>query len=467
MKFKISSYLLILLITTSTISYAQLASGIPYLFSVMPVTPPVFPSVGAINIILPQNSQDEWDTLINPSPPFSFNFAGIEYTKIVISSNGWLALMPSTVTSIPASIPNAMPDNNLSNNTTGYPIVAPLWDDLSTSLISYSISPANTLWIRWTCKWDKTNAAAASSLFWIKLDGNDGTIAYHYANNVTYIPSTPSASIGIAGVCPNDFYSAYCTSYNNAFVDSVIEDTAIGGGVSPNMRPYNCSFVFTPFCRNDSCVNATYIGINQTCVNILTSTIHATASAIGNCSTTDVKDVWYKIYKPVGDSGISISTRPVLCNSVTGTSMEVWNDCAGSSLACATTSISYPDFARVDIFRSPAMAETLYVRVTADADIAGKFEICASLNPTLTDLEGPPSIDYNVYVSENNIYIDWPEENNESFFQLHTIQGQSMSEGRLGRGINRIDLSAFSKGIYVLKISTRNALIERKIVIPG
>ena len=231
---------LLLILATSITAEAQLAVGIPHTFSVTAVTPPVFPA-GSVNIIPAGALADESVNLVNPGVTWNFIFAGVTYNKVVVSTNGWLALLRVTD---PASIPGSvipLPTNSLSTNPTGYPIIAPLWDDLSTSIISWVVPAAsNTLWVRWSVKWDKTNATT-SSLFYVKLDGNLNTTTFYYANNTTYIPTNGTASIGIAGICAGDFYSVNCTASNVANVDSVTENTNIGSPGASNFRPFNCS----------------------------------------------------------------------------------------------------------------------------------------------------------------------------------------------------------------------------------
>ncbi len=353
----------------------QTINGIPHTFAVTAATPPAFPTATTpvpVNVIVPAASVDEWDTLIAPAG-FSFVFAGVTYTKVILSTNGWMALAPASA-SYPLTVP-PQPNNQLSNNTTNLPIIAPLWDDLSTSVISYNVT-GGALWVRWTCKWQKTNGAAPASLTWVKLDMATGAITFHYLNSA-YVPLNPSASIGIAGVCTGDYYSVSATGSSAAYVDSTTENTNMGQGGATTMRPFNCYYTFTPYSPNDNCNSAVYAGtINSTCTNISYSTINATASGFGNCSTTDVKDVWIKYYKPAGISNVKIITSPATCQSVTGTSVEVFNTCGGAVLACATTSTTYPNFGEANVTR-PCAAETLYVRVTSDADAPGKFLICA------------------------------------------------------------------------------------------
>ena len=373
---------LLLILATSITAEAQLAVGIPHTFSVTAVTPPVFPA-GSVNIIPAGALADESVNLVNPGVTWNFIFAGVTYNKVVVSTNGWLALLRVTD---PASIPGSvipLPTNSLSTNPTGYPIIAPLWDDLSTSIISWVVPAAsNTLWVRWSVKWDKTNATT-SSLFYVKLDGNLNTTTFYYANNTTYIPTNGTASIGIAGICAGDFYSVNCTASNVANVDSVTENTNIGSPGASNFRPFNCSYTFTPYNPSDNCSGsfpAISLGtITGTCTNTLASTVNAITSGLpGNCSTSDVKDVWFSFVKPNNVTNVTVTTSSASCQSVTGTSVEVYTACGSAVAGCSTTSIANPGFGEVVLTR-PCAAETLWVRVTANGDVAGKFQICAKI----------------------------------------------------------------------------------------
>ena len=363
----------------------QNATGMPYAFSVSTAAIPVFPG-GASNVFLTPpfrvaNQSDEWDSLVAPAG-WNFTFANVTCNKFVLSSNGWLALIPNSVATIPASFSgNAYPNNLLSNNTTGYPIIAPLWDDMASVIISFVVPAAtNTLWVRWSLKWNSTNAATGA-LVYVKLDGNTNTITYYYPN-LAYSPVGASASIGIAGSCPGDYYSVYSTSSNTAYVDSTNENGMIGNsGLPPEVRPLNVTYIFTPFAPNDNCTGAypaRFIGnVGLTCSSVEASTFNAAVSGTGNCATPDDNDVWFSVYKPAGIANVKISTAPSSCQSVSGTSVTVYATCGGASLGCATTSISNPNFAEVTVART-CVAETLWVRVTADSDIPGKFLICAS-----------------------------------------------------------------------------------------
>ncbi len=353
---------------------AQPGIGLPYGFG---VTSPSANIVGGttINMLSIHSGTpamiDEMDTLLAP-PGMSINFGGIIYNQVVVSTNGWLALVPSSAL-LPALNPfPPNPVNSLSTNALGYPIIAPLWDDLSTSVIQY-LWAAPVLTVKWTGKWDKTNAVG-SNAFGVKIDGTTGIVTCFY--NSAYTPSNASASIGIAGICTGDFTSANVISAATAVSDSVIEYAAIA------TKPNNVNYVFTPYNPYDNCATAKDLG---TMSNVCTlsgnfSNVHATTSGSGMaCAAGEVKDVWFKVVKPLGVLNVRITTSPGTCQVSAGTTVEVRASCAGPSLGCSSTGTTYPTFGQVDVAR-PCAAETLYVRVTGDGDAIGKFRICVMDN---------------------------------------------------------------------------------------
>ena len=241
---KTITFLFLIFLAPFTSLMAQFPSGMCFNFDVSSTPIPSFP-IGFANIIPPTSDQDEGVFLLSNIPNWSIDFAGSTYGSVAISTNGWLALLPDTTTVIPASI-LPFPNNDLSNNSTGYPIVAPLWDDLSTIIMSWVVpSGSNELWVRWSSKWDNSNSASGTPITYIKLDGNNNSISYYYSNYPAYIPTNPSASIGIAGGVTGEFYSVSATASNNAYADSVNENTDIGMGGPTTMRPYNTTFVFS------------------------------------------------------------------------------------------------------------------------------------------------------------------------------------------------------------------------------
>lgn len=473
---------LLLIAISISESEAQLASGMPHLFSVSTAALPPFGGVAPppmTNIILTSpprsvSQTDEWDSLVAPIG-WSFTFAGMVYTKLVVSSNGWLALMPSSTTVIPPTIPNALPNNLLSNNTTGFPIIAPLWDDIATSAISYLVN-TNALWIRWACKWDKNNTANASPLVYAKLDGADNSITFYYGNFPAYVPTSPSATIGLAGTCIGDFYSVNCTSQNTAFIDSIVENTTIGIDTSVNFRPYNCAFIFKPYNFYDDCSgvqSAKYLGtVNSTCLWLMGSTFNAGVSGSGCCATSDVRDVWFSFFKPAGITDVYIRTSPAFCNSVSGTSIEVYDSCGGNLRGCSTTSLADTGFGELTI--SSAIAETLFVRLTADGDMPGKFQLCVQdlLTASVRAIDKSSSFEFLAYPNpaSDKITVSFNGlENSDNKLTMIDLLGRliysSIIRSEHGDNYKELDVSNFSKGLYVIRLENEEMEMSKRVLI--
>jgi hypothetical protein len=368
--------ILFLVILSGNLSYAQ--TGLNYTFSANAFS--VLPTSGySTNIAVALANQDNSCTQVYAPAGFSFPFGGVNYTGFFLSTNGWLALTNAAAGSAaPAPYSTGISVNQLANNTGGLPVIAPLWDDHSVSGMQF-VYTAPTLTIRWfNVKWDRTNGVTTS--FGVKLNTATGDILLLHPN-LAYTPTLPSASIGIAGTCAGDFYSVYTSTATTATVSTTAENTTIGQGTPNNIRPQNVEFLFTPAAPvNDNCSGASNLGtVAATCTPFLSATSNATASAYGNiCSTSDNNDVWFQITKPASISSVNISTAAAICNSLPGTSVEVFSGtCASlSSLACATTNIANTNsFGEVNISR-PCVSEVLYIRVTGDGNTSGKFQIC-------------------------------------------------------------------------------------------
>ena len=370
-KIFIKSVLLIFVMILSNISKitAQPGIGISFKFSTA-VGVPVFPAAGTVNIgPLPLPSQNDTAILVAPAG-MNVKFSGRTYTQFIVSTNGWLALTNGGPIP-PALIAGGyLNTNQLSTYFGGLPFFAPYWDDLATSIFSYNYA-ANVLWVRWTAKIDKT-AGVAANIFYVRIDGTTGVINYYYANNAAYaLGGPPSASIGLAGACTGDYYS-YNLNIAPAFADSTIETSNI------STKPNNITYTFTPYQWFDNCANAKDLGtVGASCSAATFNINNAVTSGSAICSTTDVADVWFKITKPPGISNVLVTTSPAAgCQLVSGTSVEVFTSpCGGISLGCATTGSS-AGYGEITLSRGPCVSETLYIRVTADGDVGGKFNIC-------------------------------------------------------------------------------------------
>src|SRR5436190_6005107 len=113
-------------------AFAQPGVGISFTFSSLSsfiAYPTAAPNV---NQIVPAANQDDYGYLFAPVG-MNVTFAGNTYQKIVVSTNGWVALVPNSVAAIPASLSggNYQASNQLATYAGGYPILAPYWDDIA------------------------------------------------------------------------------------------------------------------------------------------------------------------------------------------------------------------------------------------------------------------------------------------------------------------------------------------------
>ena len=372
-----------LLLLNTLILLAQPGIGISYRFSTAVGTIP-YPTAGAIAQVVSAGNQDDFAYLFTPAG-MNLKFGGNTYQKFVVSTNGWIALLPASQATIPAGLSGGgyLNSNQLSTYNVGYPLIAPFWDNIAATAFSYNYT-ANALWVRFTVKIDNTNATPGS-LFWVKIDGITGEIIYYYTNTAYAITGTPTASIGIAGICTGDYYS-YNLPAALTYADSTIETSNI------STKPMGVTYTFTPYQLYDNCITAKDLSpLTGTCAATIFNINNALSSGAPiTCSPTltDTADVWFKITKPIGVINVIIATSPATpaCQSVSGTSIEVFTLCGGIPVGCATTSVANPGFGQLALSR-PCTGETLYIRVTADGDQGGKFKICVNSNTTVTGID--------------------------------------------------------------------------------
>ena len=156
---------------------------------------------------------------------------------------------------IPVYFNSTLPTNQLSTYAGARPLITPLWDDLATSSFAYNLT-GSVYSIRWTSKWDKANATA-NNLCWLRFDATPGAtygnIGFNYYNQAYTTAGTPSASIGIAGVCTGDFYSVRPTAPTTAAYDSTSSSDTLSGQGAGSLRFNNFSITWNPFSPNDNC----------------------------------------------------------------------------------------------------------------------------------------------------------------------------------------------------------------------
>ncbi len=127
---------------------------------------------------------------------FTFNYDGVDYTDVVVSSNGWMSFNTST---------SSTTGNDLDFSSTAIrPLLAPLWDDLDgratggsqASYIVTGTSPNQVLtmeWLNWEWRYSSTSPVVS---FQVKLYETTNVIEFIY-DDAGNPPVIASASIGI------------------------------------------------------------------------------------------------------------------------------------------------------------------------------------------------------------------------------------------------------------------------------
>lgn len=124
--------------------------------------------------------------------PFTFTYGGEKYSRIKVSSNGWLTFNESVTNSFPA--------NDLTSAMAAKPIIMPLWDDLQNRVTprykTDGASPNRIFKIEWSeSEWSKSaNANVISFQVWLYENGN--AIEFLYSNGGTNV-SSGSATVGL------------------------------------------------------------------------------------------------------------------------------------------------------------------------------------------------------------------------------------------------------------------------------
>ena len=182
--------------------------------------------------------------------PYTFDFGGVGYNRIVVSSNGWLSFANTSETYYSNSIDNA---------TNIKPALFPLWDDLKNTdkprYVTTGTTPNRIFKIEWNKqKWDYNSSGAVIS-FQIWLFETSNVIEYIYKREGS-INGTGSATIGIydaantyltlsdLGTAPTASSSTFTTSINARPADGQIYR------FTPNVAPSGSSSQV--FCASTS-----------------------------------------------------------------------------------------------------------------------------------------------------------------------------------------------------------------------
>lgn len=185
------------------------------------------------------------DDISSPVPiGFNFNYCGKYYTRVIISTNGWIS--PDTI------IGSSNSYNNLSS-TYYFPFIAPLWDNLSCTDIRYSLSgsaPDRIFTVQWkNAKWNYNGTAGQN--FQVKIFETSNQIKFIYGAMIP--PASGSASIGIncstggngnfISITPGSPHTISSVTAN----DNISSATYLANGLAYNFSPPVCNVYPLPF----------------------------------------------------------------------------------------------------------------------------------------------------------------------------------------------------------------------------
>jgi hypothetical protein len=197
-------------VATAASGTTYLVNSTPYNFAATSGTFTALPAVGASGStdsgvsLTADGSMSATLPLVAPSPSFTFNYGGVNYTNFRVSSDGFLVFGSAGTTSL---------TNNLATATsTLRPGLAPLWDDLQcTQGIKYMLqgtAPNRVLTIEWLnmeWNWSANNPTIS---FQIKLYETTNVIEYIYRQDAQAVNNGSSgASIGLMGTASTNFVS--------------------------------------------------------------------------------------------------------------------------------------------------------------------------------------------------------------------------------------------------------------------
>ena len=277
---------------------------------------------------------DDDDGSYNNKPiGFTFRFRGVNYTTISASTNGWLTFG--------RTISNAAYANNLSTGgLAGFPIVAPLWDDLDMSNGGFYYETTGTAPNRvFTAEWYRAswnyNASQPAMSFEVKLYENTNVVQFVY-DRLNGGVNNGSASIGIAGAA-NDFVSVGGSVGNPTF-----SSTSETDDIDVKMQN-NRVFTFTPArVLYDFAVRST------TYVPLTTTTLSPTG-ALDEGAYNDIAIGFPFNFRGVSYATISASTNGWLAFNQTLTDAGYVNDIGGYADGLAVPTLLAPLWDDLDL----------------------------------------------------------------------------------------------------------------------
>jgi len=230
---------------------------------------------------------------------FSFSYLGTPYTLFSVSTNGWLSFANG------ATFDAYSPD--LYSTTTNN-VLAPWWDDLTTSAIVYQTTGApgsQVCTIQWTSlSYYFTSTRTIN--YQVKLYEGTNVIEFCYGAAPTgTINNSESASIGIKSA----------TGGNGQYLDAVTGSCFTGNSSLQSDRWPAYNFRFTPGAPTALAAGTYNVGIGQTYPNLNEAAAEVNHRGISGAVTFNLVDAQYDATAANGSNFF-----PILIGPVSGTS---------------------------------------------------------------------------------------------------------------------------------------------------
>jgi hypothetical protein len=287
------------------------------------------------------------DTYISPGQNIGFNFVyeGITYTQFKMSANGFISFGSGADSFTGNTLANA-------NNTTGRPVIAPLWDDLdggdvASSVAAYEVTgtaPNRVLTVEWrNWQWNYNAISGPVISFQVKLYETTNVIEFVYRPETVAV-SSGSASIGIS--------SASLTGSGSYLMLTSVDSPAVSSAVFTDniaTKPANGTiYRFTPAtCFFPTGLMVANIGMNSADISWAAPALGAPSSYEYAVTTSPVAP----------NSGFVVSSTSVtgISGLLSGTSyyLHVRSLCGESDYSSWTSKQFYT------LCESPLVANTL------------------------------------------------------------------------------------------------------------
>jgi len=257
-----------------------------------------------------------------------------------------------------------------------------------------------------------------------------------------------------------------------------------------------------PISGSNECAGATTLTVNSNCVNSASSNVGATESTPGPqgwCPENEYNDVWFKFTMP--DVPSPVVTVRTTAGSLTDAIMEVYRGGGCQDLefiTCEDDNNNGSGSTMPVISVTGTAGETIWVRVWGYAGTTGTFNICAfnyqSNNfaaPDITpdvifegealdpkDWAAPTfsEISTTLHVSPNptkdilNVRYTQTDQSKVTGLLLMDMSGKiiftkTYQPDHIKEFMDQVDVSAYSSGLYLLRVNTMSGILTEKIMI--